>query len=314
MQSNNPLQFLVIITVIIATLLVACQPTEVSTSLAGELQVLAVESFLADIAQQVAGERLTVETLIPVGTDPHTFEATPRDVAKITHAQVLIINGAGYEEWLKPVLDNADGERLLIEASAGLVPRQIGDGEHTDNDEHGHEGDPHFWLDPLLAIQYVENIRAGLSQVDPGGQAEYSSNAEAYVNQLKELDAWITQQVGRIPPEQRKIVTNHDSFGYYADRYGFMVVGAIIPSVSSGASPSAQELARLVDAIRAANAAAVFLEIGANPDLANQLERETGVKVITGLYIESTSGPGGEASSYIEMMKFNTRAFVEALR
>lgn len=299
---------------LLALLLSACQSTAAPTGQGGEMRVLAVESFLADIAQQVAGERLRVETLIPIGTDPHTFEATPRDVARITNAQVLIVNGAGYEEWLQPVLNNAGGERLLVQASAGLEPRQIVDGEHSMDDGHGHEGDPHYWLDPLLVIQYVENIRAGLSQVDPDGQAEYFNNAKIYITQLNELDNWILQQVDQIPLEQRKIVTNHDSFGYYADRYGFVVVGAIIPGVSSGASPSARELARLVDAIRAADAPAVFLETGANQDLAKQLERETGVKVIAGLYIESTSGPGGEAGSYVEMMKFNTRAFVDALR
>ena len=128
------------------------------------------------------------------------------------------------------------------------------------------------------------------------------------------MDAWITEQVNQIPPERRLIVTNHESFGYYADRYGFKVVGTLIPSISSGASPSARELARLVDAIQASNAPAVFLETGANPDLANQLERDTGLKVVAGLYVKSTSKPGGEASSYIEMMKFDTLAFVEALR
>lgn len=298
----------------LAWLLFACQSTAVPADQSGAARVLAIESFLADIAQQVAGERLTIETLIPTGTDPHSFEVTPGDVTRIAKAQVLIVNGAGYEEWLQPTLENAGGERLVIEASAGLASRQPEAGEHVEEEGHAHGGDPHFWLNPLLVIQYVENIRLGLSTIDPQGEAEYTRNAQAYTAQLRELDAWIIEQVGQIPPGQRLIVTNHESFGYYADRYGFKVVGAIIPSVSSGASPSAQELARLVDAIRAAEAPAVFLEIGANPDLAYQLERETGVKVITGLHVESISEPGGEAGSYIEMMKFNTRAFVEALR
>lgn len=300
-------------------LLTGCQPQDLPPGEDGKLEVLAVESFLADIAQQVAGTRLQVATLIPVGVDPHAFEVTPRDVAKISHARVLIMNGTGYEEWLEPVLENAAGERLVIEASQGLTPRQaesdVHDGEdQAGEDEHAHEGDPHFWLDPTLAIQYVENIRNGLIQADPDGQAIYARNAEAYITQLKELDAWIQEQVGQIPQKQRLIVTNHDSFGYYADRYGFEVVGTLIPSISSGATPSARELARLVDAIRVSNAPAVFLETGANPDLARQLERDTGVEVVAGLYVESTGKPGGEASSYIEMLKFNTLAFVGALR
>lgn len=295
-------------------LLTACQAQATPAGQAGSLGVLAVESFLADMAQQVAGSRVQVRTLIPVGIDPHSFEVTPRDVAKIAHAQVLIVNGAGYEEWLKPTLANAGGEQLVIEASNGLTSRQPVVGEQSSAGEHANEADPHFWLDPLLAIRYVENIRDGLSQVDPGGQAEYAHNAEVYIARLIQLDAWVHEQVKQIPPQRRLIVTNHESFGYYADRYGFEVVGSLIPSISSGASPSARELAQLVDAIRASNAPAVFLETGANPDLANQLERDTGVKVITGLYVESTSAPGGKASSYIDMVKYDTLAFVEALR
>lgn len=292
----------------------ACQLQSAPASQAGPLRVLAVESFLADMAQSVAGSRMQVETLIPVGIDPHSFEVTPRDVTRITHAQVLIVNGAGYEEWLKPTLANAGGERLVIEASSGLTSRQPVEGEQSMGGEHGNEGDPHFWLDPLLAIHYVENIRDGLIQADPEGWAAYSYNAEDYIAQLKLLDEWVQKQVEQIPPERRLIVTNHESFGYFADRYGFKVVGALIPSISSGASPSARELAQLIDAIRASKAPAVFLETGANPDLANQLERDTGVKVIAGLYIESTSQSGGEASSYIDMVKYDTLAFVEALR
>ena len=159
---------------LLVLLLSACQAQAAHTGQPGTLRVLAVKSFLADMAQQVAGPRLQVETLIPLGIDPHAFEVTPRDVTRIAHAQVLIVNGAGYEEWLRPTLANAGGERLVIEASSGLTPRQPASGEQTGKDEHS-QGDPHFWLDPLLAIQYVENIRAGLSQADPDGQAEYTS-------------------------------------------------------------------------------------------------------------------------------------------
>ena len=278
----------------------------------GRPRVMAVETFLADVAQNVAGERLTVEALIPVGVDPHSFEPTPQDAAKVAEADVLIINGAGLETFLGPLLENAASDVQVIEASAGLTPRVPPETEEAEEHEHHHhESDPHFWLNPNAVIRYVENIRDGLSQADPEGAAIYAANAESYVAQLRELDAWIVSQVAQIPPERRLLVTNHESLGYFADRYGFRVVGAIVPSVSTGASPSAGELAQLVQDIRATGAPAIFLETGANPQLAEQIARETGVKVITGLYTHST---GSEAPTYIEMMRYDVRTIVEALK
>ncbi len=296
------------------------QPTEPSAS-AGAPRVLAAATFLADIGQNVAGDRLAVGALIPAGLDPHTFQPTPQDVARVADSQVLIVNGAGLEEWLEEILNNAGGQRTTIEASAGLTSRQVAEDAHDEGeeahseDEHGHaEGDPHFWLDPIHVIKYAENIRDGLSQADPAGQDVYARNTEAYTGKLRELDAWIVEQVGQIPAERRLLVTNHESFGYFADRYGFRVVGTVIPGVSTGASPSAQQLAALVDQLKATAAPAIFLELGANPQLANQLAQETGVKVVTGLYTHSVASTDANAPTYIEMMRYNVRKIVDALR
>ena len=261
-------------------------------------KVLAVESFLADIAQSVAGERFDVEVLIPPGSDPHTFQPTPQDVTKIANSQVLIANGAGLEEWLQEILDNAGGERLVIEASEGL------------SGNLSRPGDPHFWLDPNNVIHYAEEIRDGYILVDPAGEAVYIQNTADYILQLEELDSWIAGQVEQIPSERRMLVTNHESFGYFADRYGFTIIGTIIPNVSTGSSPSAQQLVELIEAIKATSTAAIFLESGTNPELAEQVAREAGVKVIKDLLTHSVSPPGG----YIDMMKYNTLAIVEALK
>jgi len=277
------------------------------------LRILAAEGFLADIVQNVAGDRAPVDTLVPLGADPHTFEPTPQDVARIAESTVLVVNGAGLEAWIEKTLENAGGQRTVIEAAAGLPSREPGEGEETSG-EHHDEVDPHFWLDPNHAIHYVERIRDGLIQADPAGREVYARNAAAYIAELQELDRWIVEQVARVPPARRLLVTNHESFGYFADRYGFRLVGAIVPSVSTGAAPSAQELAALVDRVRAAGAPAVFLEAGASPQLAEQLARETGVRVVTGLYTHSPSGPAGPAPSYIEMIRYNTLAIVEALQ
>ena len=274
--------------------------------------MLAVETFLADIAQNVAGDRLTVEALIPIGVDPHAFEPTPTDIRKVAESQVLIANGAGVESFLQKLLENAGGKRLIIEAASGLTSRQPQAGEVVDADHGGI--DPHFWLDPISVIKYTENIRDGLSQADPAGKDVYAKNAETYISKLRELDTWIAGQVQQVPEARRLLVTNHESFGYFADRYGFRIVGAVIPSVSTNASPSAKELAALTDRIRQTGAPAIFLETGANPQLADQLAGEAGIKVVTDLYTHSVTAAGGSAPTYIDMMRFNVQKIVEALK
>lgn len=264
--------------------------------------ILTSTTILADITRQVAGDRLNIDSLLPVGSDPHSYQPTPQDIAKVSESKLIIVNGAGYETFLDPLLKNADGQRTLIEASAGISPRKNAQGI-----------DPHMWLDPDLVIQYVGNIRDALIQVDPTGEAAYKSNADAYTAALKQLDAWIVEQVDQIPAEKRLLVTNHEAFGYFADRYGFKVIGTVIESLSSDASPSAQQLAALIDQIKASKAPAIFLDASDNATLAQQIAAETGVKVITDLHLESLTD-GAPAATYIDMMKYNVTQIVNALR
>ena len=285
-------------------ILVACSPLA-SDSPKSATVVLASTTFLADIAQNVAGDRLQVESLLPVGADPHSYQPIPQDVAKVADSKLLIVNGAGYEHFLDNVLANAGGERTVVEASAGLKVREDAGNEHAI--------DPHLWLDPNNVIRYVENIRDGLVALDPGGADVYKSNAQAYIVQLQDLDRWIREQVNSIPAERRLLVTNHESLGYFAERYGFTVVGTVVPGFSSDAASSAQQMAALLDQIKVSGAPAVFLDAGDSPTLAQQIASDAGVTVVTDLHLESlTDGP--PAGTYIDMMKYNVTQIVEALR
>lgn len=275
-----------------------CQATKIPISTNG-IKVIVAESFLADIAQQVAGDRTQVEALIPAGLDPHSFEPTPREMAKVADCDLLIISGAGLEEWLKGILTNIGGSKKIIEASTGL---------------QSNNGDPHFWLDPINVITYVNNIRDALTSVDPQGKSVYTANAVIYIQQLEQLDAWIKDQVSKIPPAQRLLVTNHETLGYFAARYGFQIVGSLIPSLSTDASPSAQQLAQLTDAIRSTTAKVIFLDFGNNSQLAAQIASETKARIVTELYSESLSPLGGPAPTYITMMKYNVSIIVSALQ
>ena len=267
--------------------------------------VVASTTFLADIAQNVAGDRLKVESLLPFGADPHSYQPIPQDVARVSDSNLLIINGAGYEHFLDNILKNAGGERMVVEASAGLKVREEAGDEHAI--------DPHLWLDPNNVVGYVENIRAGLVSLDPEGADVYKSNAQAYTIQLQDLDTWIRKQVDSIPAERRLLVTNHDSMGYFAERYGFTVIGTVVPGFSSDAAPSAQQMSALIDQIKASGAPAVFLDAAESTTLADQIASDAGVTVVTDLYFGSlTDGP--PAGTYIDMMKHNVTRIVGALR
>ena len=276
----------------------ACGP--VADSHGAGLQVLAAETFLADIAQTVAGERAMVASLLAPGVDPHEFQATPKDAIKMAQADLLIINGMGYEAWLEKSLEAGGSELHMVEASTGVSP--------------GPQGDPHLWMNPLHVRRYAENIRDGLSEVDPDGRSVYARNAEEYVAELQDLDTWIKAEVSQVPPEKRILITNHHALGSFAEAYGFEIAGVVIPSSTSGAAPSAQPLATLIRTIESLEVRAIFLDVSESPDLAQQLASESGAQVITGLYVETLSEAGGQAGTYIDMMKHDVETIVEALK
>ena len=293
---------IILLLLLIAT---ACTPAASSADNKSGPVILASTTFLADIAQNVTGERVQIQSLLPIGVDPHAYQPSPADVAKIAESNILIVNGLEYEHFLEALLENAGGERMVIETSAGLRPRE--------DPELERGVDPHMWLDPNLVLTYVENIRDGLVEADPDGADVYRSNAEDYIAQLQDLDEWIVDQVNSIPEEKRLLVTNHEAFGYFADRYGFTVIGTVIPSMSTNAAPSAKEMAGLIEQIKSTGAPAIFLGEVENPILAQQIADETGVKVVDDLYLESLTA-GAPAPTHIEMMKHNVSRIVEALK
>ncbi len=264
--------------------------------------VLASTTLLADIARNVAGDRLTVDSLLPAGADPHSYQPVAQDATRIADSKVLIIHGAHYEDFLDSLLESVGSPENVIDVSTGL--RLLSDEQGTD---------PHVWLDPNNVIVYVDHIREGLARFDPEGAEVYQANASAYIDELTELDAWIDEQVAQIAPQRRVLVTNHEAFGYFAERYGFTVVGAVIPSFSAESAPSAQQMADLIEQIRLYEAPAIFLDASDNPDLARQIAAETGVKVVGDLHLESLT-EGSPAATYIDMMRDNVAKIVLALQ
>lgn len=294
---------------------------------AKKLDVVATTSILADITRNVAGDAANVTALVPIGGDPHTFEPSPRDSQRVAVADVLIENGVDLEKWLEPIIKNSGTTAKPVAVSEGLKLRE-GEEEHGHETaakkdaqatpataaEPEHEFDPHLWTDVQNVIAYVERIRAGLAAADPANAATYKANADKYTAQLKELDASIVQQTASLPLARRKLVTNHETFGYFAERYGYEIVGSVLESVSTEAQPSARDIARLVDAIKEAGVPAVFTESTTNPALAAQIARDAGVKVVTDLYTDSLGAPGSPGDTYIKMMRHNIEQIVKALQ
>ncbi len=255
-------------------------------------------SFLADIVSHVAGSACRIVSLLPEGVDPHSFEPTPRDAATIAEADAVVVTYLGLEPKIVALLEAAAKKGCpVIDVSTGIP---------------GVEEDPHVWLDPVLVRDhYLPNLVKGLSSLLPEAETVMQSNAEDYRRKLDDLDRWIEEQVNSIPQGRRLLVTNHETFGWFARRYGFTVVGTLLPGQHTEGAPSAERLASLVAAVKQSGAPAVFLETGSEPDLADQIARETGVSVVTDLYTHSL---GEGVRSYIEMMEWNVKSIVDALR
>jgi ABC-type Zn uptake system ZnuABC Zn-binding protein ZnuA len=303
-MKRNPIYRLILLLLVVV--LSACTGAAPAAE-DGRPHVLATTGIVADVVRQVAGEYVRVDTLLPVGTDPHTFEPRPQDAAALADADLVFANGAGLEEFLQPLLESAGAMDRLVEVSDGITLLPF-----SGEDDHA-GGDPHTWMDPNHVLVWVENIRSALAGLDPDHAAAYRANAEAYSASLIELDAWTQEQVARVPAANRNLVSDHAVFGYFAARYGFTQTGTITGSFSSGASPSAQELAVLEDAIRASGVPAIFVSKLENNDLADRVAADTGIPLV-GLYHASLSQPGGEADSYLKLMRYNVSAIVEALK
>jgi manganese/iron transport system substrate-binding protein len=280
-----------------------------------KLKVVATTNIVAYIASRVAGDAVEVTELLPVGADPHTYIATPRDVAAVTDADVIFANGANLEADFLPELVQ-DARAPVIQVSDGIQFRQSGAGHEQQHEDLDHEAeesiDPHTWTTPANVITFVNNVEQALKALDPANADTYQTNAEAFVADLEALDSWAKAQIQTIPDENRAFVTDHASFGYYADRYGLKQIGAVIPAFSTAAEPSAQELATLEAAIREYAAKAVFVGTTVNPALARQVAEDTGTQMVT-LYTGSMGPKGSGVETYVAYVCHNTTAIVDAL-
>ena len=289
------------------------------TPTATPLKVVATFSVLGDLTQAVGGDAIQLTTLIGPGVDAHTYDPSPADLAMLEGADVIVENGLGFEPWLETFLDSTNFQSKRILASEGITTRHADadapEGADTHDEEHGHGGDdPHVWHSVPNAITMVENIRDGLKTADPDRASAYEANAKAKIADLQALDAWVREQVATLPEERRKLVTSHDTFGYFADTYGFQIIGTALGSLSTEAGdPSARQIAQLVHQIQEAGVPAIFAENVANPDLMEAIAAEAGVALAPSLYSDALGAPGTPGDTYDGMMRSNVATIVQAL-
>lgn len=306
--------------------------------LAEPLRVVATTSIIGDVAQQVGGDAIDLAVLLPAGSDPHTWTPTPQDLVTLSDADLVLINGVGLEEGLIPILSTISGPQIVSVNEGVPIYQAEDDHDHDDDDDdeahehedehdsdteaadHAHEegahshdeGDPHTWQDVANVRIWAENIANAFSTLDPAHKEQYVANADAYRAQLSALADEIAAMMEGIPQSDRKLVTDHDDLGYFARAYGFSVEGTIIPSISAMASVSAQSMAALQEQIIAEGVHSIFVGNTVNRDLANQIAADTGVQVIP-LYTDALGAAESPAATYIDMMRYNANAIVEAL-
>ena len=289
----------------------------------GKLEVVATTTQVGDWVRAVGGEAVSVDQVLQPNTDPHDYEPRPSDVAAAASASLVFASGEDLDPWIGEVVEDSGSDATVVDLGEAVPERLPGEHEHEEEhageehggehaEEHEHAGafDPHWWHDPRNVEAAVREIAARLSEADPANRRLYRRNADAYVERLHRLDAGIARCIDSVPPSARKLVTDHESFGYFARRYGVEVVGAVIPSQTTQAQPSAKDLSELAEVIERERVRAIFPESSLSSKVADAIARQTGVSVDHTLYGDTLGPAGSDGETYLEMEAANAEAMV----
>lgn len=292
-----------------------------------QVDVVVTTTQIGDWVREVGGDAVDVHQILQPNTDPHDYEPRPSDVQAAAEARIVFANGDELDAWIEEIVSDSGSDAEVVDLGT-VVPIQLageGEEEHTDEhgeeehaeDEHGEEEhhhdseyDPHWWHDPRNAEAAVLEIKRALIAADPSAKAEFEANADAYLAQLRAMDTKIAACIDSVPAQERKLVTDHDAFGYFANRYGIEVVGAVIPSQTTQAQPSAKDLSELADTIEAESVRAVFPESSLSPSVAEAIADQTGASAEYTLYGDTLGPADSPAGTYIGMEEANADAVV----
>ncbi len=296
-----------------------CSLSAAASSSSGDgeqLDVVATTTQIGDWVREVGGDAVSVEQILQPNTDPHEYEPRPSDVEAVAGAGLVFASGDGLDTWIEEVVADGGADAEVVDLATTVPIHLPGEGhEHADeegggHEEHDSEYDPHWWHDPRNAEAAVGEIERRLAVADPSRKGEFESNADAYLASLRKLDGGIAACIDSVPPGQRKLVTDHDAFGYFTNRYGIDVVGAIIPSQTTQAQPSGQDLSELVGLIESENVKAIFPESSLSPKVADAIARQTGASADYTLYGDSLGPADSDGATYLQMEQANADAVV----
>jgi zinc/manganese transport system substrate-binding protein len=279
-----------------------------------KIKVLASFSILGDLVREVGGDRVEVSTLVGANTDMHSFQPTPAHAKAVAGAQLVVINGLGFEGWADRLVKSANYKGARLVASKGVKALTAETEGHGHNHKHKHSDryDPHAWQEVANVKIYVTNIRDALTGVDPSGKDTYAKNASAYLQKLEALEGEIKQLFAGLSAKERRAITSHDAFHYFGDAYGIEFLSA--QGAGGETQPSARDVARLIQQIRKEGVKAVFLENISNPRIIEQIAKETGAKIGGTLYSDALSEANGPAPAYLDMIRHNAKTIAAALK
>jgi zinc/manganese transport system substrate-binding protein len=294
-----------VVLIAIAAALTGC--TQTGSSSGDKLSVVATTTQIADFARNVGGDAVEVHQILQPNTDPHEYEPRPADVTATAGAKLVLENGDNLDSWMGQVVSESGADARVVDLGSHLPV-------HVQGETSGPEAsryDPHWWHDPVNAEAAVREIRDAMTAADPSQRRTFEENARAYLARLHTLDGGIRRCFAAVPPDRRKLVTDHDAFNYFAKRYGIQVIGAVIPSQTTEAQPSAGEISALAQKVRREDVRAIFPESSINPDVAQALARQTGAISDLTLYGDTLGPEGSSGATYLEMEQANANAMVQ---
>ncbi|PHV11082.1 metal ABC transporter substrate-binding protein [Chitinimonas sp. BJB300] len=279
---------------------------------ADKLPVVASFSILGDLVQQVGGDKVDVKTLVGPDGDAHVYQPSPQDGKTLASARLVVLNGLAFEGWMDRLARASRYQGTKVIASDKVKTSEIEGHDHTGHAHTHGKIDPHAWQDPNNVRQYVANIAAGLTKADPANGAYYQQQAKHYELELVALEKWAAEQLARIPPAKRRVITSHDAFGYLGHR--FQITFLAPQGMNTDAEASAKDVGLLIRQARREGIKAIFVENVSNPKLLEQISRESGAKVGGRLYSDALSKADGPAGNYIKMMRYNISTLVEGMK
>ena len=275
----------------------------VSLSASDKPKVVASASIFQDMAEHLGKDLVTVQSIVPIGGDPHIYEPTPSDAVLVASADIILVNGLTFEGWITELIENSGSKAQVILITEGV--------DAIMSEIYDNAADPHAWMDANNGKIYANNISKALQKYDPKNKSIYESNLDEYLTELSELDNYIAKAIKSIPEKKRVLITSHDAFAYYGKRYGILL--SAIMGISTDAEAQTSDIVRVNKIIKESGISAVFIESTINPRLLEQLAKDNNIEIGGELYADSIGDKDSPAGGYIEMLRHNTDVIVNAL-